>query len=562
MSWLSGFLVKYPELAVFLAIAIGYVIGGVKFGGFSFGPVTGSLVAGLLIGQFADVPVSAMAKSFLFLLFLFGIGYSVGPQFLQALRQSGVKPLLLALVCTITGLLTVLVVAKLLRLDAGFAAGLLSGALTQSPAMGTATEAISSLGLPDAVRDQLVAHVAIADAICYVFGAIGAIWFCSAVAPRLLGVDLKAESLALEKSLGMNRATPGVVSGYRSFELRAYEVPSDAQLVGVSIGEAEDRFPQARLFILRLRRDGKILAGEPELIIRQGDIIAVGGRHAPLIAILGPRAAEIDDRELLDSPLLTAEILITEIAAVGTKMQTLADTPWARGIVIESLRRGSQDIPLAPDMMIQRGDVAKLTGPLAAVQASARHLGPEISPTSATDFIVLGFAIFLGGLVGTLLRFSVGGVVVVIGTSVGALLAGLLVGHLRTRHPLFGRIPDGAVALMTSLGLAAFVAMTGLHAGPVFIPALKEAGLGLLLGGVVVTMTPLLVGLAFGHLVLRMNPVLLLGALAGSLTMTAAMAAVQARAESPVAVLGYTPAYPVAQILLTVWGSLIVGLIA
>jgi putative transport protein len=145
-----------------------------------------------------------------------------------------------------------------------------------------------------------------------------------------------------------------------------------------------------------------------------------------------------------------------------------------------------------------------------------------------------------------------------IGTSVGALVAGLLVGHLRTRHPLFGRIPDGAVALMTSLGLAAFVAMTGLHAGPVFVPALKEAGLGLLLGGMVVTMMPLLVGLAFGHWVLRMNPVLLLGALAGALTMTAAMAAVQARADSPVAVLGYTPAYPVGQILLTVWGSIIV----
>ena len=276
------------------------------------------------------------------------------------------------------------------------------------------------------------------------------------------------------------------------------------------------------------------------------------------MAILGPNAAEVEDRELLDSPFLTAEILVTGSGVVGQSLQSLADAPWARGIYLNSLRRGAQSLPLAADLTIERGDVLKLTGPQATVERGAAQIGAEISPTTATDFIVLGFAIFLGGLVGALLRVNIAGIEVVLGTSVGALVAGLIVGHLRTRHPLFGRIPDGAVALMTSLGLAAFVAMTGLHAGPVFVPALKDAGLGLLLGGIVVTMVPLFVGLAFGHWVLRMNPVLLLGGLAGALTMTAAMAAVQTRADSPVAVLGYTPAYPVGQILLTVWGSLIV----
>ena len=185
-----------------------------------------------------------------------------------------------------------------------------------------------------------------------------------------------------------------------------------------------------------------------------------------------------------------------------------------------------------------------------------------ISPTTATDFIVLGFAIFLGGLAGALLRVNIAGIEVVLGTSVGALVAGLIVGHLRTRYPLFGRIPDGAVALMTSLGLAAFVAMTGLHAGPVFVPALKDAGLGLLFGGLVVTMVPLFVGLAFGHWVLRMNPSLLLGGLARSPHDDGSDGRDTNPRRSPVAVLGYTPAYPVAQILLTLWGSLIVFLTA
>jgi putative transport protein len=183
-----------------------------------------------------------------------------------------------------------------------------------------------------------------------------------------------------------------------------------------------------------------------------------------------------------------------------------------------------------------------------------------IAPSNTTDFVVLGLAIFLGGLVGTILQFTIGGIEIMIGTSVGALLAGLLVGHLRVRFPLFGRIPDGAVSLMTALGLAAFVAMTGLHAGPVFISALQSTGLGLLLGGLLVTLSPILVGLAVGHWVFRMNPVLLLGGIAGAMTMTASMAALQERGNSPVPVLGYTPAYPIANILLTIWGSLIVTL--
>jgi putative transport protein len=160
------------------------------------------------------------------------------------------------------------------------------------------------------------------------------------------------------------------------------------------------------------------------------------------------------------------------------------------------------------------------------------------------------------------MTFSVGSVKISLSTSVGTLLAGLLVGHLRTHYPLFGRIPDGAVALMTSLGLAAFVGLTGIHAGPIFLSALRDAGIGLLFGGMVVTLLPQVIGLLFGHFALRMNPILLLGALTGSQTVTAAMAAVQERSGSPVAVLGYTPAYPVANILLTTWGAIMVVVIA
>jgi AspT/YidE/YbjL antiporter-like protein len=194
-----------------------FLVGFVACGEFRLGPVTGSLLAGLLIGHFAEVPVSGMLKSFLFLLFLFGIGYSVGPQFMQAARRDELNSIISAFVCTTTGLLVAWGVARFLKLDAGLAAGLLSGALTQSAAMGTASETIGALPLPEADRALLVAHVAVADAVCYVFGAVGAIWFCSDAAPKLLRVDLKAEARALEKHLGGEQAKPGFVSGYVQF---------------------------------------------------------------------------------------------------------------------------------------------------------------------------------------------------------------------------------------------------------------------------------------------------------------------------------------------------------
>jgi putative transport protein len=246
----------------------------------------------------------------------------------------------------------------------------------------------------------------------------------------------------------------------------------------------------------------------------------------------------------------------------GTNLGDASKEDWTRGLYLRSLSRGGQKIPVAAGVVLERGDLLRIVGPEPVVQTAAANIGTIIAPATSIDFVVLGLAIFLGGVIGVLVTFSVGGVKITLSTSVGTLLAGLLVGYLRTRYPLFGRIPDGAIAFMTSLGLAAFVGLTGIHAGPIFLSALREAGIGLLFGGMVVTLLPQVIGLLFGHFALRMNPILLLGALTGSQTVTAAMAALQERSGSPVPVLGYTPAYPIANILLTTWGTVMVVVVA
>src|SRR5262245_33049624 len=558
LAWLEQFLVRYPELALFLVIALGYWIGSFKIGAFSLGPVTGALFAGLFVGQFAHIPVSGMTKSFLFLLFLFGIGYSVGPQFMQALKRDGLKPILLAIVVCITGLAASILVARVLQLDAGFAAGLMSGALTHSAAMGTATDAVNGLALPESDRLSLVAHIAVADAVCYIFGYAGVILFCTVVAPALLKIDLRTESLKLEKSLGMTRIKPGVASAWRKFELRGYRLASDAALVGLTVLTAEARMPEHRLFILRLRRGERIFDAGPDTVLEAGDVVAISGPRQIIVELVGSRGDEVEDKELLDIPLTAADILLMNPELAGRDLAEISREDWTRGLYLRSVKRGDQEIPIAPGVALLRGDLLRVVGPEVVVQNAATKIGTIIAPSNTIDFVVLGLAIFFGGVIGVLATFSIGGLKISLSTSVGTLLAGLLVGHLRTRYPLFGRIPEGAVALMTSLGLAAFVGLTGIHAGPIFISALKEVGVGLLLGGMVVTLLPQIVGLFFGHYALRMNPILLLGALTGAQTVTAAMAAIQERSGSPVAVLGYTPAYPMSNILLTTWGTIMV----
>ncbi len=259
MNWLAELLAKYPELAVYLALAIGFWVGNLKIRGFSLGGTTGSLLAGIAIGLLFEVPVSGPAKSLVFLLFLFGIGYEVGPKFFSAMKGDGWRFAVLAVFMPVVGLLTAWAVARQLGLDPGFAAGMLSGALTESPAMGTAAEAIGALAIPEDLKAKYVAHIGVADALCYVAGALGVIVMCSTIGPRLLGIDLKAEALKVEAQYGITRTRAGVSSAWRPFEFRAYRIRAGGPADGRTAGEAERLVQGARTFVLRLRRDGEIV---------------------------------------------------------------------------------------------------------------------------------------------------------------------------------------------------------------------------------------------------------------------------------------------------------------
>ena len=562
MNWLTPFMTQHPEIAVFLAIGLGYWIGQFKFKGVGFGPVTGSLIAGLVIGYFFHVPVADTAKQFLFLLFMFGIGYSAGPGFVRGVQDGGWKWVVMGVVIPVTGVLTAYAVARVMNIELGYAAGMMSGALTESPVIGTASEAIRSLPIDDAEKTRLIQQIPVADALTYIFGTFGVIFFCSYIGPWIMRIDMKAEALKLEAEMGMERRTAGVSSAWRMFELRAYRLDVQQPLIGRTVAQTEAAVAPERLFIERVRRGQEIFAARPDTVLQAGDVIAVIGLNQALLKVTEGHAAEVYDRELLDIPQATYDVEVTNRDVAGRTMDDLrSEAATVRGVFVKAIQRGAESMPVAPGTVIRRGDLLTIHGLEPAVDRVAALVGKVSRPTLNTDFVALGLAVFVGALAGMALTFPVGGLHIALGSSVAVLLVGLAMGWRNSTRPLFAYIPAGAVEFMKSIGLAAFVSMIGLKAGPVFVDAIREIGLTVFLGGVVVTLVPQLVGLFVGRYILKLNPLLLLGALAGAQTMTAGLAAVQERSESPVAVIGYSSTVAFGHILISIGGTALIWML-
>lgn len=547
-----------PELAIFLTVALGFLIGKLKFGGFSLGVVVGCLLAGVLVGQL-DIKVPAVVKTVFFDLFLFTTGYKVGPQFFRALKKDALPQVALTVVLCVTCLLTALTFAKLLNYDIGTAAGLLAGAFSESTVIGTAGEAIQRLDLPQAERTALVNNIPVAYAVTYLVGTAALVWFLPKIGPKLMRVDLREVAAAVQpQGDGPAGHAEGITSAARLFDVRAYRVENPA-LTNKTITELEALVHGNRAFILRVRSGLVMFDHASDRKIQAGDVIAIMARyelHAARGDVIG---AEVSDPELLDIPLEALDVVVTNRSLDGSSLAQLAQGPFARGVFMSKLTRSGIAMPIVPATQVNRGDVMSLVGPMAEVERAAAELGYPDRRTSATDMVFVGLGIFLGGLFG-LLSVVVWGVPLTLTASGGALFMGLVFGWLRSAYPFFGRIPEPAIWIFDTVGLCMFIGIVGIGAGPSFVAGLRTTGLSLVVVGLVSALLPHVVGILFGRYVLRMNPLIVLGACAGAGTITAALRAVQDEAQSSIPALGYTVPYAIGNILLTAWGPVLVAL--
>ncbi len=560
MNYLTHALREHQELAIFLTLAIGFLVGRVKIGSFSLGTVVGTLLAGVAIGQL-NIQVPAVVKYVFFDLFLFTTGYKVGPQFFRGLKKDALPQVALTVVLCVICLFAAFTAAKFLGYDMGTAAGLLAGAFTESTVIGTAGDAIGRLALSDADKTSLTNNIPVAYAVTYLVGTGFIVWFLPNVGPKLMGVNLKEEARKFQAKIsGSGSAQAEAMSAFMRLAVRAYRI-TRSDLLNRSVAELESRPREARVFISRIRRDGKIIEPDPDTVLREGDIVAVLTRSELHMAHGAEIGVEVSDTGLLDFPVEMLDVVITNKSLEGKSIAELAVMDFARGVFLKKLTRTGQTMPFLPETLVERGDLLTLIGSEKDVERAARSLGYPDRKTVMTDMIFVGTGIFLGGMLG-LLTIVVGGLPLTLTASGGALIMGLVFGWLRAVRPTFGRIPESAMWVFDTVGLTVFMACVGLAAGPSFFSGLQKSGLSLVLVGLIIAVLPHAVAILFGRYVLKMNPVIVLGACSGAGTITAALRAIQEEAQSELPALGYTVPYAIGNILLTAWGPVLVAMMS
>lgn len=559
-DWFAQTLRTYPEIAIFLSLALGYYFGSFTYKGLGLGAVTATLIAAVIIGQL-NIPITGPLKPTFFLMFLFAIGYGVGPQFVRGIAKDGVPQALYAAVVCLFCLVAPFLVAKIAGYDVGSAAGLYAGSQTISASMGLATDAINRLGLPPEETKQLLDAMPVAYAVTYIFGTVGSAIIIAIFGPALLGINLEEACKRYEEKHGGKRALGGPGTAWYQFELRAFRVREDGPVAGKTVQQAEALVPGERVYVLRIRRGTEIMDATTDTIIQPGDVVAVAGRRNVLVNLIGTSAEELDDRELLAVPIEGMDVYVTSGEVDGRTLAQLSTAPWARGVFLRKITRGATatDIPILADTQLQRGDIVNLVGRTQDVAAATRILGYADRATDVADVAFIGAAIAIGALLGALV-WKIGSVPLTLSTSGGALISGLFFGWLRSVRPTFGRIPSSTVWFMNSVGLNVFIAVVGISSGPSFVAGLQKLGFGLFIWGVVATAVPLILGMYVGKYLFKFDDAIVLGCVSGARTTTASLGMVNDAARSQIPSLGYTVTYAVGNTLLTIWGMVIVML--
>ena len=546
-------------IPLFLCVAVGYGIGKVRIGGFQLGGTVGTLFAAIVIGQIG-VEVDAVVKTLAFALFIYSLGYVSGAQFFSSLGRSTLSHVHLSIFNSVLIFATVWLLAQAAGLDKGTAAGLLAGATTESASVGTASEALAHQGLEAATVKKLLANIGVTYAVTYLFGFTLVVFFVSVVAPRMIGVDLKEAAKAYESELGDvgEDLDPGQEEAIKSVVARVYQVTMP-EAAGMTVAQFEERYDDT-VHVHQLVRRGRPRDVTPDLAFASEDRVALAGLREPMIeagGFLGEESADVRGISVVGE---TTEVVVTNRELVGatlTQLKSLVDPELRRGVYLAKLTRVGHALELRPRTRLEAGDVTTLVGPPGGVEALVKRIGYAIDRNDRVDYVYLGLGIITGVLIG-MITVPIAGTPVALHTGGGCLISGLLFGWLRSKHPTFGSLPAATALHLRDFGLAVFVASVGLAVGPEALTLLKEQGVLMPVLAIVVVLVPMVISMYYAKYVLKMNPVVICGALAGIFTCTAGLNAVVAEADSETPVLGYTVPYAIGNVLLTLLGPVIV----
>jgi putative transport protein len=543
-----------PVLVLFLMLGFGLLVGNMKIAGVTVGAVSGVLVVGLLFGHIG-LAIPTASHDIGFLLFIYCVGVQAGPQFIRVFRDDGSRYACLALLTAASATALAVELGQFFEFEPGLAAGMLAGSLTSTPTLVAAQDAMStltSLGSEVSVAEGLE-NLSSAYAITYVFGLGGLMVFLTLL-PRILRIDIVEEARALsEKSgFGISPDQMHLTAPDETPRIRAYRID---RAVPEEFNGVRDDLPGD---VQKIKRGDEVFTPDDETRLEVGDVISVIGlqvAHDICRERLGP---EVVDNDVLDRSVESSNIVITRSDVAG---KTLAEMPFGGGhqMWLTELTRSGVSMPRRLDLELHIGDVLLLTGPRSKLDELATTLGEAESELHHTDLVTLAFGIALGVFVG-MVSFKLGATQIGLGSAGGVLLVGLIFGLINSYRPGFGRLPEGARYVLTQLGLLLFMSGIAISAGRDIVETFTKVGPTLALAGVLVTLIPVTLSFALGRYVFKMNAALLLGAISGSMTSTAALQQVSGQSRSMAPMLGYVGTYAFANVLLAVAGGIIVRL--
>src|SRR3984893_15178709 len=563
MDLLHRLLTAEPLLALFITISLGYLVGKLRAGNFVLGGIAGTLLVGVVIGQFG-VDINSGIKSIFFTLFIYAVGFQGGPQFFHALNRRSLNQLVSAFVMCFTGLLCVLGAAWMFGLDRGMAAGLAAGGLTQSAIIGTAGDAIGKLGLSPELIKTMQTNVAVGYAVCYIFGSLGPIIMISWFLPLVMKWDIREQAVKLANLLsgGHPELDPGQFNAARQIATRIYEIAPDSKAAGKTALAVDQEFSDAS--VEAIYREGKAVDLTETTVIQIGDRVAITGMVSVMECASSLFGREVTPPNGLLLVQENREIILTNPALSDREIREIHDhvnVDTRHGVFLTAVKRMGLDLPLLDRLQLKRGDELHFTGSPIDLNRVQSKIGYKISAAAVTDFVFFGLGMLIGMLIG-MIQFRIWGIPISIGSGGGCLLSGLFFGWLRSVHPNFAALPIGASNFLRDFGLAVFVGIVGISAGPQALVAIQHYGLTLFFLGVGVTLIPQIIPFFFSYYVLRIqSPIEALACVAGGRSANPAFAALLAKAGNATPVVSFTVTYAVANVFLTLWGPLIVGII-
>lgn len=542
------FMVSNQVFTLFICLAIGFLIGNYKIAGkFNIGATVGTLIVTLIVGQIGSFPRDEMLGTIFFGAFMFSVGYRIGPQLLVSLKLFGIRILIASIFWMVVAFLVGWSLFSAFKIGPGIAAGVISGALTQSATVASSLQTIGSLPVSQSVRATYEAQLPVAYALTYVFGTLGVIIFLRDLAPKILGISIAEQGPKMAEHYHFHAKNPNPT--WR----RTYRIANDSPLVGKTLEEFNRR-SNYRIIGLAAFHDGK-MTDHLEYQLQAGDLLTVIGyaahfdrlmRVPGLTEVLTPTNAPRERAFVLGKNFKPGELALLRQHGVFVNIQ---DPISGNQQLINQLRPG---------------DVISLTGNTSRTKAILKKMGRWKAADTAMNYSLFSLGIGCASLLG-IIGLKLNSIPLQLGNGTAALIMGLILSSWIERHRDRKSIPVTVTSFLQSFGLTLFVGTVGLQSAQAFTSAIKSLGIGVLFIGAMISIMPHLLTLFFGRYILKMEPLALIGALTGSGTIAAAMNEISQKAGpegGAYYAAAFTPAFVVGNIGITLLGPIFVALLS